>query len=159
MAEKIIRQLEDNNKNTSQNMARKPDLDVDPQKWSGILMFVVVFIVAIVLGRFAAKLTVRNQSDLPNVTYTQESGSANSYGQKNLKLCPDKAEGTVKAGGIDGEGTHHLVRKGGKDQYVYLTSSTVDLSLVENKKVAVWGKTYAAKIAGWLMDICYLEVK
>ncbi len=159
MAEKIIRQLEDNNKNTSQNMARKPDLDVDPQKWSGILMFVIVFIVAIVLGRFAAKLTVRNQSDLPNVTYTQESGSANSYGQKNLKLCPDQAEGTVKPGGIDGEGTHHLVRKGGKDQYVYLTSSTVDLSLVENKKVAVWGKTYAAKTAGWLMDICYLEVK
>jgi len=159
MAEKIIRQLEDSSKDIHQNMTQKPDLAADPKKWSGVLMFVIVFIFAIVLGRFAAKLTVSNQSDLPNVTYTQESGSANSYGQKNLKLCPDQAEGTVKAGGIDGEGTHHLVRKGGEDQYVYLTSSTVDLSLVENKKVAVWGKTYAAKTAGWLMDICYLEVK
>lgn len=159
MAEKIIRQLEDSAKKTDQSSTPRSALSADPKKWSGILMFVVVFIFAIVLGRFAAQLTVRNQSDLPNVTYTQESGSNNSYGQKNSKLCPDQAEGTVKIGGIDGEGTHHLVRKGGKDQYVYLTSSTVDLSLVENKKVAVWGKTYAAKTAGWLMDICYLEVK
>ena len=158
MAEQIIRKLDSDQKETK-TKTNLPKSQVDKKKWSRILLFVVIFVVATVLGRFAAQLTVKDRSDLPSVTYTQQSGSANSYGQKNDKLCPDKAEGTIKSGGIDGEGTHHLVRKGGKDQYVYLTSSTVDLSLVENKKVVVWGKTYAAKTAGWLMDICYLEVK
>lgn len=156
MAEQIIRKLDSEEKGSHH---QNKTAQADPKKWSGVLLFVVIFVVATVLGRFAAQLTAKDSSGLPSVTYTQESGSANSYGQKNEKLCPDKAEGTIKAGGIDGEGTHHLVRKGGKDQYVYLTSSTVDLSLLENKKVAVWGKTYAAKTAGWLMDVCYLEIK
>lgn len=146
-------------KKEQQTRSDRQKSEANPKKWSNILLTVMVVVFAIILGRFAAQLTAKGQSDLPAVTYTQEAGSAKSYGQKNTKLCPDQAEGTIKPGGIDGEGTHHLVRKGGKDQYVYLTSSTVDLSLVENKKVAVWGKTYAAKTAGWLMDICYLEVK
>lgn len=158
MAEKIIRQLE-NNHNLPPNSAPTPVKTDSSKRWTNTLLFVVVFIFAVFLGRFAAQLTARSPSDLPSVTYTQQSGSSKNYGQKNMKLCPDQAEGILKSGGIDGEGTHHLVRKGGKDQYVYLTSSTVNLNQLENRKVAVWGKTYAAKTAGWLMDICYLEVK
>lgn len=151
MAEQIIKNFD---------MEKEDKKTPNSNKWSEIILGAIILVFAMVLGRFAAQITVRDRSDLPAVTYTQESkAGVKSYGQKNQKLCPDRAEGTVKRGGIDGEGTHHLVRKGGKDQYVYLTSSTVDLSLVENQKVAVWGKTYAAKTAGWLMDICYLEVK
>ena len=156
MAEQIIHRLDE------QNTAKpvKTQTVNNPKKWAGILIAVIVVVLALTLGRWTAQLTASSDQSLPQVTYTQESGSGgNAFGQKNEKLCPDEAEGTIKVGGIDGEGTHHLVRKGGKDQYVYLTSSTVDLSLVENKKVQVWGQTYAAKTAGWLMDICYLEIK
>ena len=156
MAEQIIHQLD----NKDQPKPIKTEVTNNPKKWSGILITVIVVILALTLGRFTAQLTARSDQNLPQVTYTQDAGSGGkTFGQKNTKLCPDQAEGTIKVGGVDGEGTHHLVRKGGKDQYVYLTSSTVDLSLVENKKVQVWGKTYAATTAGWLMDVCYLEIK
>ncbi|MEJ2348113.1 MAG: hypothetical protein P8Y17_02875 [Patescibacteria group bacterium] len=35
----------------------------------------------------------------------------------------DTAEGVLEEGGVDGEGTHHLVREGGPSKYVYLTST------------------------------------
>ncbi len=75
------------------------------------------------------------------------------------KRFPDTATGTMKAGGVDGEGSFHLERPGGESQNVYMTSSTVDLSQYVGKKVAVWGQTFEAQKAGWLMDVGYLEVK
>lgn len=79
-------------------------------------------------------------------------------GVKNTKLFPDSTEGLLQEGGIDGEGSFHLKRPGGESQNVYLTSSTIDLSKFIGKKVKVWGKTYKAEKAGWLMDVGYLEV-
>ena len=76
-------------------------------------------------------------------------------GKKNFK---DQAEGVLKKGGIEGEGSHHLERPGGDSQNVYLTSSTVDLSQFENKKVRVHGETSTAQTAGWLMDVGLVEV-
>ena len=70
----------------------------------------------------------------------------------------DSAEGTLEKGGINGEGSHHLVRPGGESQNVYLTSSIIDLDQFENRKVKVWGETFAAQKAGWLMDVGRLEV-
>lgn len=139
-----------------------PETKSARKKFSPVSLVVplLIVIVAILLGRFAAQLSAKNSSDMPQVTYTQNNSLLQSkFGQKNEKLCPDKVEGTLKKGGVEGEGTHHLVRKGGSSQNVYLTSSTVDLSQVVNKKVKVWGKTYAAQTAGWLMDVCYLEVE
>ncbi len=66
---------------------------------------------------------------------------------------PDEAEGVVEKGGIQGEGTHHLIREGGETQYVYLTSTVIDLDSFEGKKVQVWGETIAARNAPWLMDV------
>jgi len=74
------------------------------------------------------------------------------------KIFKDKAEGILKEGGIDGEGNFHLERPGGPSQNVYLTSSTVDLSLYVGKKVRVYGQTFAGQKAGWLMDVGYIEV-
>ena len=76
-------------------------------------------------------------------------------GKKNFK---DQAEGVLKKCGIEGEGSHHLERPGGESQNVYLTSSTVDLSQFENKKVRVHGETFTAQTAGWLMDVGLVEV-
>ncbi len=79
-------------------------------------------------------------------------------GVKNTKIFTDKAEGILKEGGIEGEGSFHLERPGGQSQNVYLTSSEVDLSQYIGRKIRVWGKTFEAQKAGWLMDVGYVEV-
>ena len=75
-------------------------------------------------------------------------------GVTNLALFPDEAVGTIKVNDkkITDEGSHILVRDG-IGQNAYLTSSVVDLDKYIDKKVQVWGKTYSAQKAGWLMDI------
>ena len=88
-----------------------------------------------------------------------ESGEATSTaGIVDKNTFKDSAEGTLKEGGIDGEGNFHLVRPGGESQNVYLTSTTVDLSLYVGKKVKVWGQTFSGEKAGWLMDVGLVEV-
>ena len=74
------------------------------------------------------------------------------------KTFKDSAEGIMREGGIDGEGNFHLERPGGLSQNVYLTSTTVDLSDYIGKKVKVWGQTFQADKAGWLMDIGSVEM-
>ena len=70
----------------------------------------------------------------------------------------DTAEGTLEKGGVDGEGTHHLVREGGPTKYVYLTSTVIDLEAFVGKTVVVWGETISAQTAGWLMDVGKIKV-
>lgn len=79
-------------------------------------------------------------------------------GSNDTKTFKDTATGTLKNGGINGEGQFHLVRSGGDSQNVYLTSSSVDLSKFIDKKVKVWGETQKAQYAGWLMDVGRIEV-
>ncbi len=85
-------------------------------------------------------------------------GSKTSAGILDEKTFPDEAEGTLKEGGFEGEGSFHLERPGGEDQTAYLTSSTVDLAEFVGKKVKVRGQTFTAEKAGWLMDVGYVEV-
>lgn len=70
---------------------------------------------------------------------------------------PD-TEGILEEGGIEGEGTHHLVREGGPARYVYLTSTVINLQDYVGKTVQVWGETIAGRHAGWLMDVERLKV-
>lgn len=86
-------------------------------------------------------------------------GSGKSFGVSDTKAFPDTTEGTLRAGGIDGEGEFHLERPGGDSQNVYMTSSAIDLSQFIGKKVKVWGQTQTAQKAGWLMDVGKLEVQ
>ncbi len=79
-------------------------------------------------------------------------------GADDKRQFPDEAEGVLEEGGIEGEGTHHLVRPGGESQSVYLTSSNVDLGRFVGRTVKVNGKTFDAEKAGWLMDVGQLEV-
>lgn len=79
-------------------------------------------------------------------------------GITDKKTFRDSAEGELKKGGIGGEGSHHLERPGGPSQNVYLTSSIIDLDKFVERKVKVWGETFAAQKAGWLMDVGKLEV-
>lgn len=93
-----------------------------------------------------------------NSDKTAEDGSKTSAGILDEKTFPDEAEGILKEGGFEGEGSFHLERPGGEDQKAYLTSSTVDLTEFLDKKVKVRGQTFGAEKAGWLMDVGYVEV-
>lgn len=123
---------------------------------------VIAVILALVLGTTTGYIVkTRFANAVPLMSNNDKAGGAASQalGTKNTKLFPDDATGIVREGGVDGEGTHHLERKGGPSQNVYLTSSSVDLTKLVGKTVTVWGKTYAAEKAGWLMDVGYVEVQ
>ena len=80
-------------------------------------------------------------------------------GVTDEKTFKDSAVGTVEKGGMDGEGTHKLVREGGESQTAFLISSVVDLDQYVGKKVKVWGQTFAAEKASWLMDVGKIEIQ
>jgi hypothetical protein len=155
MAEKIIHELNEKKYDT------KPKKTNEKKSlWINLGIGFLVVMVAIAAGKLLANYLVKSKSTLPEVSYTKTSATGGStFGEKNDKLCVDQAEGTMRRGGADGEGTHHLQRKGGESQNVYLTSSTIDLEQLVGKKVQVWGKTYSAQTAGWLMDACYIVIK
>ncbi len=87
-------------------------------------------------------------------------GAAKSAQQDN-RTFRDFAEGTLKAKPQPAdpeeytEGTHVLVRDGAVP--VALTSSVVDLSQYEGKKVKIFGETQKALKEGWLMDVGKVE--
>ena len=74
--------------------------------------------------------------------------------QTDNRTFKDFAEGVIKAKPAPA-GTHTLVRDGALP--VSLTSSVVDLSQYEGKKVKVYGETQKALKEGWLMDIGKVE--
>lgn len=86
------------------------------------------------------------------------SSGGKEVGIDDSKTFRDSAQGTLEEGGIDGEGTHKLVRDGGPSQTVYLTSSVVDLDQFAGKRIEVWGETLGSKKAGWLMDVGRVKV-
>ncbi|OGK28473.1 hypothetical protein A3C28_04130 [Candidatus Roizmanbacteria bacterium RIFCSPHIGHO2_02_FULL_39_9] len=131
------------------------DLDSNKNKLSAqpfFIVLVLVIFVGVIIGFFASTFLAKSQITSQNITTQKTAGIADK------KTFKDKAEGTLKEGGVDGEGNFHLVRPGGESQNVYLTSSTVDLSQYVGKKVRVWGETFQAEKAGWLMDVGLVEV-
>lgn len=80
-------------------------------------------------------------------------------GVTDEKTFKDSASGTVEKGSMNGEGTHKLVREGGESQTAFLISSVVDLDQYIGKKVKVWGQTFAAEKASWLMDVGKIEIQ
>lgn len=65
----------------------------------------------------------------------------------------DNAQGILREGGLEGEGTHYLDTGAGEEKYVYLLSTVIDLQTFVGKKVEVRGKTLSAEHANWLMDV------
>ena len=116
----------------------------------------VVTVAGLIIG-FLFSLTKKT------ITTDNQVGSKSAKVEKTAgiadkKTFKDKAEGILKEGGLDGEGNFHLERPGGESQNVYLTSTTVDLSQYTGKKIRVWGETFSAEKAGWLMDVGLVEV-
>lgn len=80
------------------------------------------------------------------------------FGATDATAFKDSATGYMQAGGLEGEGSHSLLREGGPSQTVYLTSSVTDLTKFEGMEIKIWGETFRGQKAGWLMDVGRIEV-
>jgi len=130
-----------------------------------IVILVVIFLVVIGGGIFSGKFLAKkrssssNSGELARGSVSREKiKKGEEFGLKDKQAFKDIAIGVLKEGGVDGEGTHHLEREGGISQNVYLTSSVLDLHQFVERKVQIWGETFAAQKAGWLMDVGKLKV-
>lgn len=153
--------VEEENKIESEN---QPLMNTfEPKEGSFLtLKLLIVFLIVAVLG-VGSGYFFSNKGNVSGINLKGGESSLNIskgkiVGSNDTKTFKDIAEGVLKTGGINGEGQFHLQRTGGESQNVYLTSSIVDLSQFEGKKVKVWGETYKAQHAGWLMDVGRLEV-
>ena len=121
--------------------------------------FFSILLIVIVVGLFIGFLLSLTKKTATGGSLDSKSAKVEkTAGIADKKTFKDKAEGILKEGGLDGEGNFHLERPGGESQNVYLTSTTVDLSQYINKKIRVWGETFSAEKAGWLMDVGLVEV-
>lgn len=134
-----------------------------PKKNLLITLVVVAVLAGSASGFFAAKQRLLLASGITaDMTQNPENSSAIKagavFGSSDEKTFRDSAEGIIQPGGIAGEGSHHLERGEDKSQWVYLTSSVIDLDNFVGTKVTIWGETFGGKKAGWLMDVGRLKV-
>lgn len=112
----------------------------------------------IALSRLQSSGVDTSTSSTQTLTSSTNIKVGDVFGSADEKTFRDTAEGILQPGGIDGEGSHHIERGANKSQWVYVTSSVVDLDLVAGTRVQVWGETNQGKKAGWLMDVGRLKV-
>lgn len=121
-------------------------------------IFIAVLVVSILLGIVTGYLLSNKTS---STTASKAVTSAVKIPQQDSVTFRDFAAGTIKARPEPKnsdeyvEGTHLLERPGATS--VALTSSVVDLSKYEGKKVKLFGETQKALKEGWLMDVGKVE--
>ncbi len=123
-----------------------------------VLIGLVVILAGVGSGWLLAGGKENGRSTTPEGAAPGAQTGPNEAGLADESTFRDTAEGLLETGGIDGEGTHHLVREGGPSKYVYLTSTVIDLESFVGKNVQVWGETISARSAGWLMDVGKVKV-
>jgi hypothetical protein len=139
-----------------------------PRKTKSTIALPIIALVVVLMGvgtGFALSKAMPNkatQTATTTSTLPQGEGAAvetgKVYGSENKDKFPDTGIGVLEKGGIDGEGSHRLLKEGGPSQTMYLTSSVLDLDPFVGHKVEVWGETYAALKAAWLLDVGSVEV-
>lgn len=128
-------------------------------------LFLGILVISIFLGVSAGYLLASSsKKSTPATTSNTTTGSEKpKTAQQDNRTFRDFAEGTIqkkpapKKVNEYSEGTHLLIRDGAVP--VALTSSVVDLSEYEGKKVKVLGETQKAIKEGWLMDVGKVEVE
>lgn len=136
------------------------------RKKSNNTMFLVLSLLVILGGSatgFGVSRLRANESTQNGLTTEQQAARANVkngqiFGEEQIDDKLDDTAGYLEEGGIDGEGSHKLLRNGGPNQNVYLTSSKVDLDQFVGMEIKVWGETQEGQKAGWLMDAHRVEV-
>jgi hypothetical protein len=151
----------------AQSASTSPSIATPPatsQKSSKIAIIVAVAIVLGVGSGYALDQFLPGQTSQFATTTSPSTASSSKVkvgdvaGAEDEAAFPDKAEGVLEKGGLDGEGSHKLLRAGGPSKTAYLTSSVVDLDEYVGHKVEVSGETFAGQKAGWLMDVGHLKV-
>lgn len=117
----------------------------------------IVYIILIVMGLGTGYLLAGKKGVLSTSGKAINTGKV--VGISDSQTFKDSAVGVIQVGGIDGEGTHSLIREGGPSQTVVLISSVVDLDQYVGKTVKVWGQTLSAQKAAWLMDVGKIEIQ
>ena len=122
-------------------------------------LLLTVIIISIIFGIVTG--FILSSKNKPGLTSAGLGAPAAKNAQSDTRTFKDFAEGVIKAKpessdpGEYTEGTHSLIRQGAVP--VALTSSVVDLSVYEGKKVKVFGETQKALKEGWLMDVGKVE--
>ncbi len=141
-------------------MQEEQNVPLKKEVYSSLNTIIIgVYIVLLVLGAGTGYLLSGGMTGIS--TSGQAGGMINTktvVGSTDTQTFKDSAEGTIEKGGVNGEGTHKLIREGGPSQTAFLISSVVDLDTYAGKKVRVWGQTMAAKKAQWLMDVGKIEM-
>lgn len=119
----------------------------------------LVYALLIVLGVITGYVLSRTTAPLSSGGKPTMINTGKVAGVTDDRTFKDSAVGTVEKGGINGEGTHKLIREGGVSQTAFLISSVVDLDQYVGKKVKVWGQTFDAEKAAWLMDVGKIEIQ
>lgn len=132
----------------------KPIGNVDNPVRLLLIVVVTALALGIISGYFLSTKT--GSGNLASGMLVQKPKTA----QQDASTFKDFAEGIIQAkpqpsNGEYTEGTHVLNRVGAVP--VALTSSVVDLSKYEGKKVKVYGETQKALKEGWLMDVGRVE--
>lgn len=141
-----------------------PHTQSDTMSVKKILSIFLLIILFGVVSGFVWAYVSKNASSESRTALSKSTEDVNvspppkKAGIDDKKTFKDTTEGIMRDGGMEGEGDYHLERPGGASQNVYLTSTTVDLSRYIGKKVKVWGETYSAQKAGWLMDVGLIEL-
>jgi len=131
------------------------------QKFAPVIAGIFVIFAGIFTGYVLASpgSSKSGKSQVPSGNSVNgESTTAMEAGVSDESTFSDEAEGTLKEGGINGEGTHYLDRELGPEKNVYLTSTVINLQNYVDKKVQVWGQTIAGQHAGWLMDVGKIKI-
>lgn len=127
-----------------------------------IISLVVAVLAGVGTGYGSYKLYAQSMGpDLSGIEKVATEGSiavGDVFGSADTDAFKDSAEGYLESGGVNGEGTHRLLRPGGEAQTVSLTSSVTDLEALVGMDVKIWGETFKGQKAGWLMDVGRVEV-
>lgn len=144
----------------------QPQITKKPSTFS-LPIFLIIIVLGITSGFWVSRFKKLNKStSSSNSIFNQEAATTDNittveigklYGNQS-KNFKDSATGTIEKGSINGEGTHTLVRDGGKDQRAALTSSAVDLDLFVGKKVEIKGETNSSNKAGWFLDVGTIKI-
>lgn len=127
-------------------------------------LFVGIILASVVLGLTSGYILAKSgKSSQGSITSPSVSNQTPKTAAQDNRTFRDFAQGTLvkrpapKNPDEYVEGTHMLIRDGAVP--VALTSSVVDLSQYEGKKVKVFGETQKAIKEGWLMDVGKVEVQ
>lgn len=152
---------------TAEQITTSPKTVPQNSKFIMPISFVAVLVLGIFVG---ANLKISKSGSKSLVTSGNLSGIqadvpdsgvkvGDIFGSADEKAFNTSATGVLDKGGMNGEGTHKLVRPGGVSQTAYLTSSVIDLDSLVGHQVTIWGETFKGQKAGWLMDVGRAKVE